>query len=68
LIVERVFELVRENPMHAVSDWQRSFYAHWGKHLLDAECWLHSIDAGGEPPHLPAWHWPNLSGYVANQA
>lgn len=60
-------ELVRENPAQAISEWQRSFYAHWGKHLLDAECWLHSLDAGGEPPCLPEWRWPNVSGYVANK-
>lgn len=60
-------ELVRESPARAALHWQRSFYAHWGKHLMDAECWLHSIDAGGEPPNLPEWHWPNVSGYAVNQ-
>jgi len=59
-------ELARENPALAASKWRRSFYAHWGKHLLDAECWLHAVDAGGEPPHLPEWHWPNVSGHAAN--
>jgi hypothetical protein len=60
-------ELVAENPAQATSEWQRSFYAHWGKHLLDAECWLHALDAGGEPPHLPEWRWPNLPSYASHQ-
>jgi len=61
-------ELVDENPAHAASDWQRSFYAHWGKHLLAAECWLHAVDAGGEPPNLPEWHWPHKSNYAFSRA
>lgn len=65
--LKKGLELVRENPAQAASEWQRSFYAHWGKHLLDAECWLHAVDAGGEPPHLPEWQWPHVSGYAANQ-
>lgn len=57
--LKRGLELMRESPEKAASNWQSSFYAHWGKHLLDAECWLHAVDAGGEPPHLPEWQWPN---------
>lgn len=52
-------ELVRENPLLAAAEWQRSFYVHWARHLLDAECWLYAVDAGSEPPHLPAWRWPD---------
>lgn len=57
-------DLIRENPAHAASEWQRSFYAHWGKHLLHAECWLHAVDAGDEPPHLPEWRWPDMLSYT----
>jgi hypothetical protein len=53
-------ELLRSNPRQAASHWQSSFYAHWGKHLLNAECWLRAVDVGGEPPRLPEWWWPNL--------
>ena len=60
-------KLVDANPVYAASEWQRSFYAHWGKHLLDAECWLHAVDAGGEPPYLPEWQWPNSSGHAVNR-
>ncbi|MDT8383912.1 MAG: DUF5063 domain-containing protein [Gammaproteobacteria bacterium] len=52
-------ELVREKPLLAAAEWQRSFYVHWARHLLDAECWLYAVDAGGEPPQLPAWRWPD---------
>lgn len=54
-------ELLRSNPRQAASHWQSSFYAHWGKHLLNAECWLRAVDVGGEPPRLPEWWWPNLA-------
>ena len=63
--LKRGLELVDRDPALASSYWQSSFYAHWGKHLLDAECWLHCIDAGGEPPLLPEWQWPNTPGRVA---
>ena len=56
-------ELLQMKPMQATCHWQCSFYAHWGKHLLDAECWLHAVDAGGEPPRLPEWWWPNQSNF-----
>jgi Domain of unknown function (DUF5063) len=50
---------VENDPLQATSDWQCSFYAHWGKHLLDAECWLHAVAVGDEPVELPEWRWPN---------
>ena len=53
-------EFLQNNPGQAASHWQSSFYAHWGKHLLNAECWLRAVDVGGEPPRLPEWWWPNL--------
>lgn len=66
--LKRGLVLVNESPELAAHGWQCSFYAHWGKHLLDAECWLHSVDAGGEPPKLPEWQWPNTSKQAVSQA
>jgi len=66
--LQRGLDLVSQDPLLAVSNWQCSFYAHWGKHLLDAECWLHAIGAGGEPPRLPEWQWPNQPELVVNLA
>ena len=34
-----------ENPTLAINNWQNSFYAHWGQHLMDAESWLHAVEA-----------------------
>ncbi len=34
-----------ENPAIAANIWQNSFYAHWGQHLMDAESWLHAVEA-----------------------
>lgn len=34
-----------KNPAIAVNIWHSSFYAHWGKHLMDAESWLHAVEA-----------------------
>jgi len=66
--LKRGLDIVEENPNHAAADWQYSFYVHWGKHLLDAECWLHAVECGGEPVLLPEWRWPNASGLIANPA
>jgi hypothetical protein len=34
-----------ENPALAINNWHNSFYAHWGRHLMDAESWLHAVEA-----------------------
>lgn len=34
-----------ENPTLAANLWHNSFYAHWGQHLMDAESWLHAVEA-----------------------
>ncbi|NOX76905.1 MAG: DUF5063 domain-containing protein [Gammaproteobacteria bacterium] len=49
-------DLLEEGVQQAVCEWQNSFYVHWGQHLLDAECWLHAVGAGGEPPPLPGFN------------
>ncbi len=54
--LKRGLDLLEENAQHAVCEWQNSFYVHWGQHLLDAECWLHAVGAGGEPPPLPGFN------------
>lgn len=51
-------ELLDHDPHQAASDWQRSFYVHWGRHLLDAECWLRAVVCGTTPPSLAEWQWP----------
>jgi hypothetical protein len=38
-----------ENPRQAMEDWQCSFYLHWGRHLLDAEFWLHTVGSRVSP-------------------
>jgi len=58
--------LVKTDPQRASELWQYSFYVHWGKHLLDAECWLHAVDAGNEPMPLPEWQWPIVDGMAVN--
>jgi len=61
-------DLLWENPQRASENWQYSFYSHWGKHLLDAECWLRAVESGNEPALLPEWWWPNASLLAANPA
>ena len=56
--LKRGLDLLDHDPRQAASDWQCSFYVHWGRHLLDAECWLRSVVCGAEPSPLPDWHWP----------
>lgn len=34
-----------ENLTMATNLWHSSFYAHWGQHLMDAESWLHAVEA-----------------------
>jgi hypothetical protein len=34
-----------EKPVIAANIWHSSFYAHWGQHLMDAESWLHAVEA-----------------------
>lgn len=54
-------DLLELDPAQAVNVWQCSFYMHWGKHLLDAECRLNAVEAGEEPLHLSSWSWPSFS-------
>ena len=56
--LKRGLDLLDYDPRQAASEWQCSFYVHWGRHLLDAECWLHSVTCGTNPPPLSEWHWP----------
>jgi hypothetical protein len=60
--------LLPNNPQRASEVWQYSFYVHWGKHLLDAECWLRAVESGTEPVPLPEWQWPIASGMAVNPA
>lgn len=53
--------LMGENPIAAESLWRCGFYMHWGKHLLDAECRLYAVEAGGKPLLIPDWGWPDLA-------
>ena len=39
-------EVIEHDPQLAMENWQCSFYLHWGRHLLDAEYCLQSVDAG----------------------
>lgn len=39
-------EIIEHDPQQAMDNWQSSFYWHWGRHLLDAECWLQTVDSG----------------------
>lgn len=55
-------------PQRAAEIWQYTFYTHWGKHLLDAECWLRAVESGSEPALLPEWQWPFASGMLPNPA
>lgn len=61
---------LQDDPQCASESWQYSFYVHWGKHLLDAECWLRAVESGNEPVPLPEWQWPNenAGGLLANPA
>ncbi len=61
-------DLLRDSPQHASENWQYSFYSHWGKHLLDAECWLRAVESGSEPALLPEWWWPDASRLAAHPA
>jgi hypothetical protein len=54
-------ELLEHNPRQAASDWQCSFYVHWGRHLLDAEFWLPTVVDGARPTRIRDWHWPVAS-------
>ena len=54
-------QLLEDNPMQSANQWRCSFYVHWGKHLLDAECRLNAIEAGDEPLLFPDWGWPDLA-------
>lgn len=36
-------EIIEHDPQQAMDNWQCSFYWHWGRHLLDAEHWLHTV-------------------------
>ena len=41
-------ELYHEYPLrpaYAIHNWQASYYSHWGQHLVDAETWLHAVEA-----------------------
>ena len=58
--LKRGLELLQNDPVAAAENWQHSFYVHWGKHLLDAECWLRAVECGSEPAYLPEWRWPNM--------
>lgn len=57
-----------DDPQCAAAIWQYTFYTHWGKHLLDAECWLRAVESGSEPALLPEWQWPFASRMLANPA
>lgn len=59
---------LQDDPQCASEIWQYSFYVHWGKHLLDAECWLRAVKSGSEPLTLPEWQWPSVDGLTANPA
>lgn len=39
-------EIIEQDPQQAMHTWQCSFYWHWGRHLLDAEHWLHTVGIG----------------------
>jgi len=54
--LKRGLELVEHDVQRAVCAWRNSFYLHWGRHLLDAECWLAAVGAGNVPPPLPEWN------------
>jgi len=43
------------DPERAVHDWQSSFRAHWAQHLLDAERWLHAVDAAERGTAARPW-------------
>jgi hypothetical protein len=51
--------LLEDDPLQAANLWRCSFYVHWGKHLLDAECRLYAVETGGQPLLLPDWGWPD---------
>lgn len=53
-------KLLEISPGLAASLWRCSFYVHWGKHLLDAECRLHAVGTGGQPLSIPDWGWPDM--------
>lgn len=53
-------ELLEDDPEQAANNWLCSFYVHWGQHLLDAECCLYAVEAGGMPPQLSKQNWPQL--------
>jgi len=57
-----------DEPQCAAEVWQYSFYLHWGKHLLDAECWLRAVASGSEPVLLPEWQWPNSDDLLPTPA
>ncbi len=61
-------DLLWVSPQRASENWQYSFYSHWGKHLLDAECWLRAVESGSEPALQPEWWWPDASRLAANPA
>lgn len=61
-------ERLQDDPQRASDIWQYSFYLHWGKHLLDAECWLRAVTTGSRPLSLPEWQWPNDGGLIASPA
>ena len=42
-------ELYEDDPQQAARVWLNSFYQHWGIHLLDAENWLHVVEAEAQP-------------------
>jgi hypothetical protein len=56
------------DPQRAAAIWQYTFYTHWGKHLLDAECWLRAVKSGSEPVSLPEWQWPAANEMATNLA
>lgn len=42
-------DVIECDPQQAVTNWLCSFYLHWNRHLLDAEYWLHAVDADIQP-------------------
>lgn len=59
-------DLLENDPGQAASNWLCSFYVHWGQHLLDAECCLYAVEAGGMPPQLSKQNWPQSVYFAAN--
>ena len=43
--VKTGLDKLEHNTSMAMGIWYSSFYTHWGQHLVDAETWLHAVEA-----------------------